>query len=423
MGYSILNPGISGLKSSATLAINEKCAQLEMDGRKVYRLGFGQSPFPVPDLIIEGLKEHAHVKNYLPVRGLPQLREAISRHYSAKYNLQIDAANILIGPGSKELLFILQSVLSGSLILPSPSWVSYAPQAQIISKSTVWVETFFENKWVLDPDDLDRALSANSFEQPLLLLNYPNNPTGTTIPEDLLIRLSEVARKHGVLILSDEIYGELSFSGQHQSIAQYYPEGTIISTGISKWLGAGGWRLGLFIVPSELNLVADSMAKMASETFTSASAPIQYAAVNAYSQFCHLSGYIENSISILKLIGDYTFHRLKDMGLRVVQAEGGFYVFPDFVNFSEMLAKKDIFTSEELCSNLLSETGVALLPGSDFGRHQNELTTRLSFVDFDGEKALTLYKEHQGKNQEPEISLLAPNIIEAMDKIQEWLSL
>ena len=130
-----LNPVLDGMKPSATLAINERSHALKAAGRQIYKLGLGQSPFPVPERVVQALKRSASEKDYLPVQGLLELRDAIARHHRVRDEFKGTADDIMIGPGSKELLFIIQMAHQGTLLLPSPSWVSYGPQAQLINKS------------------------------------------------------------------------------------------------------------------------------------------------------------------------------------------------------------------------------------------------------------------------------------------------
>ena len=189
-------------------------------------------------------------------------------------------------------------------------------------------------------------------------------------------------------MLSDEIYGELNFEGNHVSIAKFYPEGTIISSGLSKWCGAGGWRLGTFTFPSSLSWLLDAMASVASETFTSTSAPIQYAAVCAFSGGISIERYLWNSRKILKSLGLLIHKKLAAAGISTPKPEGGFYLFCNFKKHATKLKKRGITTSNDLVQKLLEETGVALLPGSVFGRPEEELTTRLAYVDFDGARGI-----------------------------------
>jgi len=129
-----INKNITFLKPSATLVINERSNALVKSGKKVYKLGFGQSPFPVPKIVVNALKKNAHQKDYLPVKGLMALREAVAKYSHQKFGVDCTAEDVLIGPGSKELLFLTQLIYQGELLLPQPSWVSYEPQAQLASK-------------------------------------------------------------------------------------------------------------------------------------------------------------------------------------------------------------------------------------------------------------------------------------------------
>ena len=140
---------VKNLKPSSTLRINEISQKLESDGKKIYKFGFGQSPFPVPDNVVDELKKYANEKSYLPVEGLYSLREAVANYYINEENISIAPDNVLIGPGSKELMFILQMVLECITIIPSPSWVSYEPQSIILKKQYSYLNTSFENSYLL----------------------------------------------------------------------------------------------------------------------------------------------------------------------------------------------------------------------------------------------------------------------------------
>jgi aspartate aminotransferase len=383
-----LNLNVRGLHKSPTLAINERCRRMQAEGRHISRLGLGQSPFPVPESVVEKLRTNAHEKDYLAVKGLPALREAIAGYYQRRQGLERSAGDILVGPGSKELMFILQLVYYGDLVIPTPSWVTYAPQANIIGRHIRWVPTTAEEGWPLRPRELDAVCRSDPSRPRLVILNYPSNPTGQTYSVEALEELAEVARRYRVILLSDEIYGEIDHRGTHVSIARFYPEGTIISSGLSKWCGAGGWRLGTFTFPSSLRWLLDAMAVVCSESFTSTSAPIQYAAVRAFQGGIDLEQYLFHSRRILRALGSAVATRLRDSGVFVPAPEGAFYVFPDFASRAPDLEERGITTSAALCERILEETGVAFLPGEAFGRHPNELTGRIAYVDFDGARAL-----------------------------------
>ena len=383
-----LNLSIRGMQPSPTVAINERSDALRRQGRQITKLGLGQSPFPVPRPVVEELKNNASKKDYLPVRGLPALQEAVADYHWRKAGVSIAPEDVLIGPGSKELMFLLQIVYYGELVIPTPAWVSYAPQAQIVGRNVRFLHTRSEDGWVLDPERLE-ALCKGDPERPrILVLNYPSNPTGGSYLGEQLEAIAAVAERHGIVLLSDEIYGELHHRGQHVSVARYYPDGTIISSGLSKWCGAGGWRLGTFAFPAGLRWLASAMAAVASETYTSTSTPIQYAAVRAFQGGLRIERYLWNCRRILAALGQALVSILSAAGVRVVRPDGAFYLFPDFEPFREALRARGIGTSVELCERLLGDTGVAVLPGAAFGRADEELTARLAYVDFDGAAAL-----------------------------------
>lgn len=384
-----LNLNVRGLPVSATLGINEQSNRLIAEGKTVYKLGLGQSPFPVPHAVVKELQNNAHQKDYLPVRGLPALCEAIAGYYRRSQNLTVTKDDVLIGPGSKELMFILQLVYYGDLVIPTPSWVSYAPQAHIVGRHVHWLRTEENSNWLLSAEELDSFCSADPDKPRIVILNYPNNPTGCSYTDQQLQDLAQIARKYRIILLSDEIYGELNFTGNHRSIARYYPEGTIIASGLSKWAGAGGWRLGSFAFPAELRWLSDAMAVVASETFTATSAPIQYAAVKAFQGGEEIERYLVNCRRILKALTTWICVRFAAAGVLVAKPDGAFYLLPDFELLREKLQARGIRDSATLCQKLLTETGVAILPGSSFGRPANELTARIACVDFDGAKALT----------------------------------
>ena len=212
-------------------------------------------------------------------------------------------------------------------------------------------------------------------------------------------------------------------NGQHISIARFYPEGTIISSGLSKWCGAGGWRLGTFTFPENLHWLLEAMAVVASETFTSTSTPIQYAALKAFDFGPSLEKYVQNSRLILSAIGNYTYNKLIAMRIQMTQPEGGFYLFPDFEYYRERLSLNNIKTSTDLCTILLEETGIALLPGVDFGLPEETLVARLSYVDFDGKEALAYLQDSKDLYLADEfVKEFAPNIIIACETLKNWLN-
>ena len=399
---------IKNLKPSSTLLMNEESKNLEKEGKQILKFGFGQSPFQIPEDMVNELKKNSHQNKYLPMQGLSELRDAVALYTSNKKGNNYKADNVIIGPGSKELMFLLHILFDGDVILPAPSWVSYAPQAIIGRNKVHWIETKRENNWFPTGEEIEQVISKNKNKNYLLFLNSPNNPSGQICEN--LDEIATVANKNNLIILSDEIYSELSFDTGFKSISNFCPEKTIISTGLSKWCGAGGWRLGYFIIPDSLKEIKNKLKVLASETFSSVSAPIQYAAISAY-QNDH-SSYIRNSSNILKNVGEYVYENLKSNNVIISKPKGGFYLMPEFVN-------KNFSTSSEMCKTILKDTGVALLPGSDFGCSEKKMLARLSFTDFDGSSFMNDIKKNKNIDLNS-INNFAPKIIEGTKKLREW---
>ena len=399
---------VKSLKPSSTLAINETSRKLEEQGKKIFKFGFGQSPFKVPVDVVEELKNNAHQNQYLPMQGLSKLRDAVAKYTSSKKNFNYKSENVIIGPGSKELMFLLHIIFDGEIILPAPSWVSYAPQAMLGRNKIKILQTKAENNWFPTAKEIEELILKEKNKNYLLFINSPNNPSGQICEN--LEEIAAVANKYNLIILSDEIYSELSFEKNYKSISNYCPEKTIVSTGLSKWCGAGGWRLGYFIVPNSLNKFKDMINVLASETFSAVSAPIQYAAIKAYEN--DHSDYINKSRNILKAVGNYVYENLKSNKVLINKPQGGFYLMPEFLN-------KKFNSSTEMCDDILNKTGVALLPGSDFGFDQNRMLARLSFTDFDGKKFMEEIEDNT-KIDDTLINELAPKIVEGVDKLKKW---
>lgn len=421
-----LNINVRGNSQSASIAINDRCRLLQAEGKKIYNFGIGQSPFPVPTPVVNALKLYAHEKDYLPVKGLPALREAVVHFHMTRDKVEANPDLVLVGPGSKELMFLLQISFYGEIVVPTPCWVSYVPQANILGKKVRLIHTTFEDKWHITAQSLTEFLEneKDQYRPRILVLNYPGNPDGLTYTPDELKAIAEVARDYEIILLSDEIYGQLHHKGEHVSVAHFYPEGTIISSGISKWCGAGGWRLGTFTFPETLDWLLDAMASVASQTYTSVSAPIQYAAVHAFRGGVHIERYLWHARRILSLLGLYCYGILSNAGIRVHPPEGGFYLFLDFTPQADQLNEHGIKNSDILCERLLQDTGVAVLPGTAFEYPSKEFTARLSYVNFDGGKALAASETIPLHLELPENFILenCHDTVEGVRKIAEWLS-
>ncbi len=400
---------LQNLKTSSTLRINEISKDLENQGKQVFKFGFGQSPFPVPDDVEASLKKNSYQNKYLPMQGLLELREAIAKSESKKKSYNYKPQNIIIGPGSKELMFLLHLLFDGEILLPAPSWVSYKPQAIIGRNKFHFIDTKRENNWFPSSNSIEKIVSQNPNKKYLLFLNSPNNPCGLNCENQK--ELSSIIKKYNLIVLSDEIYSDLTFENNYKSISEFCPEQTIISNGLSKWCGAGGWRLGYFVIPDKLSNIILTLKVLASETFTSVSSPIQYAAIAAFKNNHNI--YLTKSRNILKALGNYMFENLRSNNVLISKPQGGFYIMPEFLN-------KKFISSEKLCEEILDKTGVAALPGSDFGFNSDKMITRLSFTDFNGKEFMNNILENT-KIDDKLINMYAPKIVEGTKRLKAWV--
>jgi aspartate aminotransferase len=406
---SRIKKNILKLKVSSTLVINEKSKALIRQGKKVYQFGFGQSPFPVPEKIVNSLKDHAHRKEYLPIQGLPELREAISNYLEKRTSNNYPKENILITPGSKEAMLLMHIAFNGEIIIPAPGWVSYEPQAQIGINKVHWIETSRANNWFPTANELEKKIKTIGKKKNLIfILNSPNNPSGAVCNN--LEELAKVAKKYKLIVLSDEIYTDLTFKNNYNSISKYYPELTFITGGLSKWCGAGGWRLGFLAVPKKLKEFLTSLKSLASESYSTVNTPTQFAAAEAYNG--NYDDYKNKVKGILNAIGIYVYNNLKSNKILINPPQGAFYLMPEFKN-------KKYKNSSKLCEAILNETGVAMLPGSDFGFNPKKMLTRLSYTDFDGTEFFSNTKNYNSIDDSM-IKKYAPNVVEGVSKLSNW---
>lgn len=411
------------IEKSQTLLINEQSRAREREGREIYKLGFGQSPFPPPPFIVERLKETAHLKDYSPVQGIAELREAVAQFHRETDKIDIAPENVLVAPGSKILIYTVMAALTkADVLIPVPAWVSYIPQARLIGHNVIKIPTSFEGRWRLTPELLEQAVAKKPDKKipSILILNYPGNPDGLSYTEAELAALAATTRRHHIIIISDEIYGRLHHNGAHVSIARHYPEATIVTGGLSKWCGAGGWRLGVALLPKAMGAAfKEALLGIASETYSCAPTPVQMAAAAAYRDAAETEGYVSHQRRILAALGNSCYQKLAASGIKVHAPQGGFYLFLDFGSMAGKFP-----TAAALCGQLMEDTGVALLPGGAFGMAAEHLSARLAYVDFDGARALAASEKQGLAKPLPAdfIDAYCPKTAKGIDAIGSWVT-
>lgn len=408
---------------SPTLAANEKVIALRAAGRKVYHMGFGQAPFPVHLRLHKALCDNAHQQQYLGVAGLPELCEAVLSHQAALTGLNPDDYDVIVGPGSKLILYALQMAIPGDIMLPVPSWVSYAPQAGLLGQEVIDVPTVSANNTLhLTAEGLEKAwheAKRNDLNPTKLLINFPGNPTGISITDADLQAITEFCRKQAITLISDEIYGRLSFDGQYRSASTHFPEGAVVTTGISKHLSLGGWRLGVGIVPKAIVGLHQSLIQIASETWSCVSTPVQFAAIEAYALHADVEEFIDNSRQIHKIVNTHIADRLRLMGFDCPTPTGAFYTWPDLANKANASVAK-FRNSQQLADHLLDDYGIVSLPGDAFGEHPSNLRLRLSGCDYDGLQALSTLEKYGADKLLSKIDEFAPNVSGALQQFEKF---
>ena len=422
---------LRGVEIPANLRINDqikqyrkKCAEMGCH-RPYHHFAFGQSPFSPPAKIVEALKTHADKHDYVPTAGIPELREAISKYYNNVFDIDCTSDQVIISPGSKEMISMIIAVLAGPVIIPSPSWVSYLPQAKILKKEVLSISLSPDDDYKLTPKKLSDTIAQTYSKQRILILNSPNNPTGAEYSKEELEDIARVCRKNNVIVISDEIYARTSFDFENfTSMAKIYPEKTIVTGGLSKDRSAGGYRMGVGIFPDNRELIEDVL-KIAGSTYSCVAAPIQYAAIVAYSQDTEIEKYIADCAQIHATIGRITSARLNKIeGVNATIPKGAFYLLVDFNEYSDKLKNIGFNSCAEFCEHMVAVEHTALLPGNSLLLPEDDFSVRLSYVDYDGDEVLKAWQQnrpHTDQEKEDFFEVYCPLVAQGIDNIKRYI--
>ncbi len=371
---------VEDLHPSSTLQLNDRVRQLWASGQPVYHLGFGESRFPVHVLISQALSKNSQQRSYQPLLGMPVLRQTIAAYYQSKFGWQVDAEQVVVGPGSKALLYAMMLALTGEVILPTPTWVSYVPQAQLTGRSVSYVPMDQLQGYRLDAERI-RAYLDRKVGPTTLLYSNPHNPTGTVMTPAEAKALAALAQEHELTVLSDEIYMLTTRADTPPaSVYDHYPHGTVVTGGLSKHLSLGGWRFGVAILPPGApgRTLVKALHNLAGTIWSCVAAPVQHAAIVAYSGADEIERYIQDCARMHAVRTRYLYDALGEFGVSLPEPQGGFYLYPSFARWKAPLAERGVQTSADLALRLLEDYQIAVLPGSAFGDDPGELTLRLS---------------------------------------------
>ncbi|MGA4846483.1 pyridoxal phosphate-dependent aminotransferase [Streptomyces sp. G5(2025)] len=369
---------------SATLAADEAIARRREAGEQVISMASGEIGLPVLPALRAKLAEAAGQNAYGPVAGSLTLRTAIAGYWQRR-GLPTDRDLVVCGPGSKPLLFGLLLAVGGDVVIPTPSWVSYAAQAELIGVRPLAVPILPGQGGVPDPGLLREAVTAAraaGHDPRSVVVTTPDNPTGTIASPDTVRRLAEAARELDLVIISDEIYCDLVFDSQASpavSPAVFAPERTVVTTGLTKNLALGGWRIGVARLPdSDAGRALHArLAGIASQIWSSPAAPVQEAAAYAFGEPDEVVEHIAASRRLHERVARAMSRRFAAAGAVVAPVTATCYLYPDFEPLRGHLAEvHGVHNGAELAQLLVERYGVGLLPASAFGEPATSLRMR-----------------------------------------------
>ncbi len=325
----------------------------------VTSLTVGQPDFATPWHIREAAIDSlsAGKTYYTSNAGLAALREEIAKYQKRRFSLDYNGASEIISTvgGSEAIDLAMRALIDpgDEVIVPVPSFVCYGPIASLAGGVPVYVELEEKDNFTLTPEKLERAITPKT---KLLVLPFPNNPTGSIMGRDELEKIAEVLRGRDIFVLSDEIYAELTYKDRHVSIASLegMRERTVIASGFSKAYAMTGWRLGYTLAPKE---ITKQMLKIHQYAIMCSPTTSQYAGIEALKFGDEDIEYMKDEYDRRRL---YIVNRLKNAGFECYEPLGAFYVFPNIGKFG--------LTSEEFCTRLLYEDRLAIVPGTAFGK-------------------------------------------------------
>ncbi len=376
---------MSRLGTETAFVVLAKARALEAQGKNIVHLEIGEPDFDTPKNIVEaGIKAlRDGWTHYGPSAGLPSLREVIANEITSTRNVKTEPSQIVITPGGKPIMFFTMMALlneGDEVIYPNPGFPIYESVINFISARPVPISLRKENQFRLDIGELRELVTPRTR---MIVLNSPQNPTGSILTKNDLDAIAEISLKNNIFILSDEIYSRIIYDGQHHSIYSIdgMPERTIILDGFSKTYAMTGWRLGYGVMPEYL---ADQVAKLQTNCNSCTSSFSQVAGIEA------ITGpqtAVESMVKEFRKRRDFIIAGLNDIkSISCSVPDGAFYVFPDI--------SKTGLTSSVIADRILKEAGVAVLSGTSFGTG-GEGFIRLSYANSieNIEKALSRLRE------------------------------
>ncbi|NDV19726.1 aminotransferase class I/II-fold pyridoxal phosphate-dependent enzyme [Pseudodesulfovibrio sp. JC047] len=354
---------LTRIKPSATLAVNAKAQELRAQGREIISLAVGQPDFGTPAHVCDAAKAALDegFTRYTPVPGIPALRKAVAEYYTRFYGAKTSADNAIISNGGKQALYnLLMAVVNpgDEVLIPAPYWVSYPAMVQLAEGVSVFVPTSAEEQYLVTVDTLEAARTGKTR---VLILNSPSNPTGCCYTQEQLEAIAKWARDNDIFIISDEVYDRLVYAPfEPVSLAktwEKYPDTIAIVGALSKSFCMTGWRVGYALAHEEL---VKAMNKIQGQSTSNINSITQKAALAALTGPWDIVDEMKQAFIRRR---DRAYEIITGWGAPCPKPDGAFYLFPVL----EQFYTEETPDSAAMCSRILEEVGVALVPGSAFG--------------------------------------------------------
>ncbi|MGI0046973.1 MAG: aminotransferase class I/II-fold pyridoxal phosphate-dependent enzyme [Nitrosotalea sp.] len=335
------------------LSIFSKAKALEKQGKKIIHMEVGEPDFYPPNIVKMALSQVYDMgyTKYGDAKGMAEFRASLASYVTKRFGSKTDSQNILVSPGARFSVFLAISTLlnpGNEMIVIEPAWPAYRDNALNSGIKVRTIQTSLENKWEPKIEDIENVINQNT---KMIVLNYPNNPTGKILPEKLLDQIMQISIKNGLYVLSDEIYASYAFKNW-KSVLSYEYNKSIVTQSFSKSHAMTGFRIGYAISSPE---IIDKMSRLQALALTNVSEPIQYVAMKA------LESDTTDNTKTIKARLDTVVGKAKAIGLEFIEPDGAMYIFAK--------VKKHQFDSVEFTNKLLDH-GVAIAPGEGFGNYQ-----------------------------------------------------
>ena len=345
---------VQSINKQTHLSIFLKAKSLEQQGKKIIHMEVGEPDFLPPKVVKDALEEvfeKGFVK-YGQAKGMPAFREALAKYVSKRFNTNVSDENIIVSPGARFSIFTAITTLlnpGDEIIVIEPAWPAYKECALNSGIKVRTINTSLENKWEPSLEQIENTINSNT---KMIVLNYPNNPTGKILPEKLQDDIVDLAKKNDLYVLSDEIYSQYAKKGW-KSILSYNYEKSIVTQSFSKSHAMTGFRIGYAIAEPE---IIEKMAKLEALCLTNVSEPVQYIAMRA------LEADTSNNTNTVQNRLDVLAQKASEMGLDFVVPDGAMYIFAR--------VNQEGFDGIQFANSTL-EKGLAIAPGEGFGNYKN----------------------------------------------------